>query len=226
MVHKIRVSPDKLLVIFWQGVFSRDGPIGFTSLITRIDDTIDLLDGKYHFEYIATARGVLSEEYFIHSHMLKRGPKGGLKMIFRGHTAEVALQKEKRLLYMSRQLTFDLDPVVKRQSFTGTRRVTRGMSRPAQMEQGGTSYGVGGQANEDNEEATSNPMDISSSCGLPPRPPQAPGRRASFSYSRDREHRSHWQEMDRLTNEMGEMQIEQGATLNIVQQSAQLIQSI
>jgi hypothetical protein len=34
------------------------------------------------------------------------------------------------------------------------------------------------------------------------------------------------QELDHLTNEMGEMRIEQGATLNLVQQNAQLIQAI
>jgi len=109
MNHKIRVSPVNLLVAFWQGVFSRGGPIEFTSLITRIADTMDLLNGAHPFEFITTDRGIITKEYFAHAHMLKRGPRGGLKMIYHGHIAEVPLPNEKRQLYRVRQLTFDLD---------------------------------------------------------------------------------------------------------------------
>ena len=77
-------------------MFSRDGSIEFTSLITRIAETMNLLKGAHPFEYITIARGIITKEYFIHAHMLKRGPRGGLKMIYRGHTAEVALQNERR----------------------------------------------------------------------------------------------------------------------------------
>ena len=95
MNHKIRVSPVKLLVAFWQGVFSRRGPIEFTSLITRIANTMDLIDGAHSFEFITIDRGILTKAYFIHAHILKRGPRGGLKMIYRGHTGEVPLPNKK-----------------------------------------------------------------------------------------------------------------------------------
>ena len=153
----------------------RRGPIEFTSLITRIADTMDLLDGAHPFEFITTDRSIITEEYFIHGHMLKRGPRGGLKMIYHGHTAEVPLPNEKHQLYRVRQLTFDLDPEARRRSFVGTNRVTRGMSRATQFEQGGTSRAVGDDE-EDGEEATSSSMDISGSRGMPPpRPPCACG---------------------------------------------------
>ena len=92
---------------------------------------MNLLNGAHPFEYIATARGIIIEEYFIHAHMLKRGPRGGLKMIYRGHTTEVSLPSERHQLYRVRQLTFDLDQVARRRSFAGTDvdRVTRSMSR-------------------------------------------------------------------------------------------------
>ena len=71
MNHRIRVSPVKLLVAFWQGVFSRGGPFEFTSLITRIVDTMDLLNGAHPFEFITMDRGIIIEEYFVHAHMQK-----------------------------------------------------------------------------------------------------------------------------------------------------------
>ena len=49
MVHKIRVSPIKVLVAHWQSVFERAGPIEFTSIITRNADTLNQLDGAHHF---------------------------------------------------------------------------------------------------------------------------------------------------------------------------------
>ena len=120
MVHKIRVSPFKLLVAHWQSVFSRDGSIKFTSLITRIADTMNLLNGAHQFQYIATTRGVITQEYFIQGYMLKRGPRGSLKMIHHGHTTKVALPCERLQLYKVHQLTFDLDQVARRMSFAGT----------------------------------------------------------------------------------------------------------
>jgi hypothetical protein len=57
---------------------------------------MNLLDGAHVFEFITTDRGIITEEYFIHAHMLKRGPRGGLKMIYCCHTAEVPLPNEKR----------------------------------------------------------------------------------------------------------------------------------
>jgi hypothetical protein len=141
MSHKVHVSPIKLLVAHWQGVFSRDDSIEFTSLITHIADTINPLDGTHPFEFITTARGTITKEYFVHAHMLKRGPRGGLKMVYYGHIAEVALPNERHQLYRTCQLTFDLDPVARHQSFVGTDidRMTQSMSRAAQYEQGGTS---------------------------------------------------------------------------------------
>lgn len=109
MVHKIRVSPVKLLVAYWQSVFSRDGSIKFTSLITRIADTINLLSGAHQFLYIAKARGLITEEYFIQAHMLKRGPRCSLRMIYHVHIAKVLLACERLQLYRVCQLTFDLD---------------------------------------------------------------------------------------------------------------------
>jgi hypothetical protein len=70
-------------------------------------------------------------------------------------------------MYRVRQLTFDLDPKARCQSFASTDRVTRGMSRAAQLEQGGT-LRAAGDDEEDGEEATSSAMDISGSRGMPP----------------------------------------------------------
>jgi len=140
MVHKIRVSPIKLLVAHWQGLFSRDGSIEFTSLITHIAETMNLLNGAHPFEYITIARGIITKEYFIHAHMLKRGPRGWLKMIYRSHMPEVSLPSERHQLYRARQLTFDLDQVARRQSFVGTNtdRITPSVTLATQFEQGDT----------------------------------------------------------------------------------------
>ena len=62
---------------------------------------------------------------------------------------------------------------------------------------------------------------------MPPlRPPRACSARASFLSAREREHHGHWQEMDQLANVMGELCIEQEATLDVVRQNAQLIEAL
>ena len=127
MLRKIKVSPIKLLVNFRLSCIEYDKPIYFTSFITRIAKAFGLLD-KHTLEYIDHARDVLGEEFFIHINVLKKGPRGGLKMIYRGHTVEIPLLCEKRRLYALRTLTIKLDRVARGQTVAGTSRVTRGMS--------------------------------------------------------------------------------------------------
>ena len=43
MVHKIHVAPVKVLVAHWLSVSERKGPIEFTSLISRIAETLSVL---------------------------------------------------------------------------------------------------------------------------------------------------------------------------------------
>jgi hypothetical protein len=49
MVHKIRVSPVKAMVSHWQGASKRIGPIEFTSIITRLADTLCLLNSSVQY---------------------------------------------------------------------------------------------------------------------------------------------------------------------------------
>ena len=136
MTYKINVSLVKLLVNFWLKTLDSDRPIYFTSFITRIADSMGLLDA-HSFEYITSPRNVITESTFINAHILKRGSRGELKMIYPSHTAEVLLPCERRRLYVLRTLTIKLDREVRSQNVAGTGRVTRSMSRAAQMEQGG-----------------------------------------------------------------------------------------
>jgi len=52
------------------------------------------LPESHTFEYIASARDVINEDVFINVNVLKRGPRGGLKMIYPGHTVKVHLPCE------------------------------------------------------------------------------------------------------------------------------------
>ena len=214
MVRKIKVSPVKLLVNFWLSYIEYNKPIYFTSFITRIAETFGLLD-THTFEHIDHARDVLGEEFFISINVLKKGPRGGLRMIYPGHTVEVPLPCEKRRLYALRTLTIKMDRVARDQTVAGTSRVTRGMSRAAQLEQGGPSHPV--EDVEEGDEASS--MDISESMEEPPHPQRAPR-------PRGRGRRQPRTEMDELIDNMGNMQIEQEATLQLAQQNAQLLQAI
>ncbi|KAG0514555.1 hypothetical protein BDA96_10G202300, partial [Sorghum bicolor] len=126
MVSKIKVSPVKLL------------PIYFTSFITRIADTFGLLESHY-FEDIGYVRGVVDENFFINANMLIRDPNGELKMIYPGYTTEIPLPCARRRLYGVRTLTIRLARVAS-PDVAGTRRVTRRMMQAAQMEQGGSSH--------------------------------------------------------------------------------------
>ena len=112
---------------FWLSSIEYDKPIYFTSFITRIAKTFGLLDA-HAFEYIDHARDVLNEEFFININVLKRGPRGGLKMIYPGHTVEVPLPCEKHRLYALRTLTIKLDRVARGQSVARTSKVMRGMT--------------------------------------------------------------------------------------------------
>jgi len=98
MVCKIKVSTVKLLINFWLSSIEHENPIYFTSFITGIADTWGLLE-SHTFEYIASDRDVLNEYFFIHINMLKRGPRGGLKLLYPSHTVQVPLPCEKRRLY-------------------------------------------------------------------------------------------------------------------------------
>ena len=136
-------------------------------------------------------------------------------MVYPGHTVEVPLPCEKRRLYALRTLTIKMDRVARGQTVAGTSRLTRGMSRAAQLEQDGPSHPV--EDVEEGDEASS--MDISESMEEPPHPqcaprPQGRGRRQPRT------------EMDELVDNMGNMQIEQEATLQLAQQNAQLLQVI
>jgi hypothetical protein len=56
---------------------------------------LNQLDGAHHFQYIAIARGLIMEEYFIQTHMLRKGPRSSIIMTYHGHTAEVPLLCER-----------------------------------------------------------------------------------------------------------------------------------
>ena len=127
MVCKIKVSPVKLLVDYWLNSIEYRKPIYFTSLITRIAESMGALE-PHNFEYIISARDVLSEDVFININVLKRGPRGGLKMFYPSHTVEVPLPCEKCWLYALRTLTIKLDKEARGHNVVGPCRVTRGMS--------------------------------------------------------------------------------------------------
>jgi hypothetical protein len=60
MVHKISVSRVKTMVAHWQGASQRVGPIEFTSIITRLADSLCLLNNSV--QYITTPRSMITEE--------------------------------------------------------------------------------------------------------------------------------------------------------------------
>jgi len=102
-------------------------PIYFTSFITHIAKSTGALE-PHTFEYITSAKEVLNEDVFININVLKRGPRGGLKMVYPGHTVEVPLPCEKHRLYALHALTIKLDKEARSQNVVGPHRVTRGMS--------------------------------------------------------------------------------------------------
>jgi len=164
MICKIKVSPVKLLVDYCLNSIEHGKPIYFTSFITRIAESMGALE-PHTIEYITSARDVLNEDFFIHINVLKRGPRGGLKMIYPGHTVEVSLPCEKCRLYALHTLTIKLDKEAQGQNVAGPRRVIRGMSQAAQIEQGGPSHPIGEEV-EEGDDASS--MDISGSMEMPP----------------------------------------------------------
>ena len=85
MVHKIHISPVKVMVAHSSTVLERIGPIVFTSLISRITDSMGMLINK-PMQHITTPRSLLNFEYFKQRHILKRGPNNSVKMTYRGYT--------------------------------------------------------------------------------------------------------------------------------------------
>jgi len=82
MVNKIRFSPIKWLVPFWISSNAPSMPLYFTSLITRIAESMGLLETN-EVEYIQDDRSLLGEQMFRSANLIKRDPRNGLK-IFMG----------------------------------------------------------------------------------------------------------------------------------------------
>ena len=97
----------------------------------------------HNVEYITKERDVIEQQIFINIATLKRGPRGGLKMIHHGHRAKVSLHSEKRRLYAPKKLNIKLDKEDRVHHIPGTDRVKRGMAHAAHMGQAGTSYPAG-----------------------------------------------------------------------------------
>lgn len=193
----------------WINSIGQGRPIFFTSFITRLAETLDVFE-SHQFENIGYERNVIDENFFIAANMLIRAPDGELRMIYPGYTTELPLPCERRRLYRVRTLTVRLARA-RSQNVAGTCRMTRRMAQAAQMEQGGPSrFDV-----EEGEEAMS--MDASESMGLPPNPPPHTPR------PRARARRRQPSGMDMLINSMGELQIDQEATLQLANQNVQHI---
>jgi len=82
-------------------------PICFTSLITRIAESMGLLEIN-EVEYIQDDRYLLGEQMFKSANLIKRDPKNGLKMIYGNHLIEVSLLDEDLWLYNASSLTLRL----------------------------------------------------------------------------------------------------------------------
>ena len=73
MVNEIKISPVQALVKQWLSNFKMSGPIGCTSLITRIATRIGAIEGNY-IPFIEGDRTYIDEAYLIQGHTLKKGP--------------------------------------------------------------------------------------------------------------------------------------------------------
>jgi len=78
MVNKIRFLPIKWLVPFWISSIAPSMPLCFTSLITRIVESMGLLETN-EVEYIQDDGPLLGGQMFRSANLIKRDPKNGLK---------------------------------------------------------------------------------------------------------------------------------------------------
>jgi len=93
MVNKIKFSLVKWLVPLWISSIAPSMPICFTSLITRIVESLGLLETN-EVECIQDDKSILGEQMFRSANLTKRGPRNGLKMIYGNHPIEVSLPDE------------------------------------------------------------------------------------------------------------------------------------
>ena len=107
MVNKIKFSPIKWLVPFWISSIAPSMPLCFTSLITRIAESMGLLETT-EVEYIQDDRSILGEQMFRSANLIKRDLRNGLKMIYGNHSIEVILPNEDLWLYNASSLTLRL----------------------------------------------------------------------------------------------------------------------
>lgn len=213
MVNQIKVSPVKMLVHFWETSVAQGKPIGFTSLITRIAESMDLLETN-DVEYIPNARTFINEQMFTRIGMLKRGPRGGLKMIYTHHTVEISLSNEKLWLYNVSSLTMRLDRVDRAYPVAEMDRMTRARTRAAQ-EQAGPSHDAP-------TEEEVNSMDMSMGAPSHSRTPLG----VHTLRPRGRGRRQPRSKMDGIINDMENIHVGQEATLQLVQQNVEMAQGI
>lgn len=108
MVHKIHISLVKAMVDHWSTILERIGPIEFTSLISRIADSMGMLINR-PVQYITTPRCLHNFAYFKQGQILKKGPNNSVKMTYNGHTTVIPLPYEDLWLYRVNQQIINLD---------------------------------------------------------------------------------------------------------------------
>ena len=132
MVNRIKFFPVKFMDRQWLENFLLVGPVECTSLITRIAQSLGLLNWA-KFSYIESPRSFINENYLVFGHTLKHARDGSLIFFFPGYTNKFWLPNPNYHLYNCRSLTFELRTAEVARGSSVRGRMTRSMLRNAAM---------------------------------------------------------------------------------------------
>lgn len=138
MVRKIKVSHVQCMIRQWLENIKFSGPIECTSLVTRIENRLGVIQGD-QIAYISTVRSYVDEAYLVQGHTHKHGPDNTLVFFFLGCTNMISLPNPGYHLYNCDELTIPLQ-MIEEFHAGASHRVTRNM------------------AGEEAEESTSSPL--------------------------------------------------------------------
>jgi hypothetical protein len=90
MVNRIKLSPVKFMVCQWLENFRMIEPVECTSLITRIAQSLGVLNWA-RISYISAPRLMIDENYLVYGHTLKHAKDASLIFFFPGYVNEIPL---------------------------------------------------------------------------------------------------------------------------------------
>jgi len=111
MAKQICCSPVRIMLAHWQKMISGKSPIDMTSLVTRIERYIGVMENAEvtFMPETEAFRYEVGLEHFVQGHMMREGPGNSIFMCYPGYDLEIALPCPRLSLYVVKSITLQME---------------------------------------------------------------------------------------------------------------------